>query len=267
MNLQKLIAAAFAASLYTAGCGGKTTLYNNMAEDGGAAGESEDANDTLQAINETNHVLTWIETNVVFAGRTRGQPAQVYWDIDHRDGDENMDVLGHAVEEGSDSFVGDMLGGYHIPGRYTNTMYASTARELSPGSPGLVTILDKYEGGRVNSMGESLEDLFGGIELERIETIPYATWTDSVQRDSRYTNRVSNEARAALAAYQRNLSRPFGTKDIAQVRVGLGHSHDDGRVIVELRNPSIYANMSGVFETIWIGREDAEALLEIIDTL
>ncbi|GEM_PF-2611415 len=272
MSIRSLTTLVLASSLYATGCLGARSALSPyvQAEDSGAEGSDggdEDATAPLRAINETNHFLTWVGTPVVFAGRVTGQATNIYWDKDHRDGDGSMDIIGRAVEEGSDRFVGDLVEGYRIPGRYTNTMYASNARETSPGSAGLVTVLDRYDSGRVNSMGESLDDLFGGAELDRIEAVPYNVWADSVQQNSRYAESLDPTALAALAAYQANLARPFGTKDIAQVHIALGPSHDDGRVIFELANPSIYANMPGVFEALWVGREDAEALLDIMDTL
>ena len=217
-------------------------------------------------MNYTNRGA-YLGTAVIFSGRVVGEPTTVFWDKDDRDGSDQRDIDGTPFGEEGGEYTGILAGGHDVPGKYRNMMHAENARGRSMGSGGLIKILDQYAGGMVDYMGESLDELFD-VEGQpmRIGAVPYHVWTDLVQRDSRYGT-LEAEARDALAAYQANLARPFGTKDIATVRVVLGAGHDNGSVVFEFADPSIYVNMGGVFERIGIGGDGARALLDIMDSL
>ncbi len=268
MGIRTLVAGGLAAVLYMAGCGdGRPyALPDGYVEDGGTeggdGGVDGDADVALEVTNYTSLGM-YINTAVAFSGQVTGEPASVFWDKDDRDGDTDMDVRGSAAGDGE--YTGVLEGGYTVPGKYRNTMFAENARGRSTGSAGLVKVLDRYDGGMVDDMGESLDELIFD-QPRRISAVPYSVWTDLVQQDSRYGT-LEAESRDAIGAYQANLARPFGTKEISRVRVVLGNGHDDGRVIFEFADPSIYANMGHVFESIGIGGGNAQALFGIIDTL
>jgi hypothetical protein len=248
MRLYRFTSGLAASILYIAGCGG-----NGISPDADSGmGDAPDAG--IEAFNED--LSGKVTESTLFQGMVLGNPSDVFWDIDDRDGTDGRDVIGMSAGE---LYQGTLGPGYEIPGKYTHTLHARGA-ETSAQSGGLALILDTH----ADRMGETLDEAYAGATPQTARGTPYSVWRDLVQADSRYMAMGAGTL-AAVESYEDNLARPFGAKSMAQVRVALFPG--DGLVVYELGNPDLYVNMGGVFEAVEVDRNDAQTLIDIIDSL
>lgn len=230
--------------------------------DGAGAGNQDGGGDgdTQTVITAQNEDLVCrVNTTIDFQGRVMGGvPSAVYWDTNSAGSMMDRDVEGSNVA--GDRYRGTFASGYSVPGKYMHTMWALDSRDNEVnGGTNLAKVLDS----NVDVMGESLDEAYGK-QPERAAGTVFDVWQGLVQADARYSD-LSAPARSAIADYETNLARPFGTKLMGQVRIAV--FGDRGVVLYQLDNPDIYQGMDTVFEGVEISRDDAFRLQEIMDSV